>query len=40
MSCIAGARVFNAAMDETLTVRLGSDLARALDEAARRTGVS
>jgi hypothetical protein len=27
-------------MDETLTVRLGSDLARALDEAARRAGVS
>jgi hypothetical protein len=27
-------------MDETLTIRLGSDLARALEEAARQAGIS
>jgi hypothetical protein len=31
---------YSPVMDETLTIRLGSDLARALDQAARQAGIS
>jgi len=31
---------YNWAMDESLTIRLGSELGRALEEAARKAGIS
>lgn len=31
---------YDPAVDETLTIRIGSDLARALEEAARQAGLS